>query len=91
MKVQCLEKEITGYTKMLSMEHEGETCYVEISYDSRDGFTMNFLSKDKEFIEMPEWADKYDNAERSLDYDLDEASGMWEYCPAIPSEMELEV
>jgi hypothetical protein len=40
---------------------------------------------------MPEWADKYNNATRSLDYDLDCASGMWEFCPAIPSEMEVTV
>jgi hypothetical protein len=39
---------------------------------------------------MPEWAEDFDNGE-SLECALDTASGMWEYCPAIPSEAEVAV
>ena len=30
-------------------------------------------------MEMPEWAEDFDNGQRSLDYSLDEASGSWDY------------
>lgn len=91
MKVKCLEKEITGYTKSLEIEHEGATYKAELFYHSETGYELEFRDNNGKLIDLPEWADKYDNGQRSLDYDLDEAGGFWEYCPAIPKEMEIAV
>lgn len=89
MKVRITEKEITGFHKSLEIEHEGKTYKAELDYDEHNGYDLRFYDDKGEFIEMPEWADLCDNGQRSLDYALDQASGMWEYCPAIPSEMEI--
>jgi len=91
MKVQCVEKEITGFLKTLKIEHEGKTYNAELEYDQHSGYELRFYDESGEWIEMPEWAEDFDNGQRSLDYSLDEASGMWEYCPAIPSETEVAV
>lgn len=91
MKVKCVEQEITDYLKTLEIEHEGKTYKAELQYDSYSGYELRFYNEQGEWIEMPEWAEDFDNGQRSLDYSLDEASGMWEYCPAIPSEMEIAV
>ena len=91
MKVRTTEKEITGFHKSLEIEHEGKTYKAELDYDEHNGYDLRFYDDKGEFMEMPEWADLFDNAQRSLDYSLDEASGRWEFCPAIPSEMEVTV
>jgi hypothetical protein len=91
MKVRTTEKAITGYTKTLVIEHEGKTYNAELDFEEHNGYELRFYNDKGEFIEMPEWADLFDNGQRSLDYSLDEASGMWEFCPAIPSEMEIAV
>jgi len=91
MKVQCVEKEITGFHKTLKIEHEGKTYNAELEYDEHNGYDLRFYDAKGEFMEMPEWAEDFDNGQRSLDYSLDEASGNWEFCPAIPSEMEVAV
>ncbi len=91
MKVQCVEQEITGFHKTLKIEHEGKTYTAELEYDQHSGYDLRFYDEQGEWMEMPEWADNFDTGWRSLDYSLDEASGMWEYCPAIPSEMEIAV
>jgi hypothetical protein len=91
MKVTCLDREITGFTKRLEVEVEGEVFIVDLVYDSNWSYDITFRDKEGVAIEMPEWADKYDNGQRSLDHDLDEASGIWEFCPAIPSEREVAV
>ncbi len=91
MKVQCVEQEITGFLKTLKIEHEGKTYNAELEYDQHSGYEVRFYDESGEWIEMPEWAEDFDNGQRSLDYSLDEASGMWEYCPAIPSEAEVAV
>jgi hypothetical protein len=91
MKVTCLEKEITGYTKSLVVEREGESHNVTLFYDSETGYELEWRNHNGKLIDPPEWADKYDNAMRSLDYNLDEAGGFWEYCPAIPKETEIAV
>ena len=88
MKVTCKDKEIESYIKSIQVEVEGEIYNVDLTYD-RGNYSFTFIDNEGRAIEMPEWADKYDNATRSLDYDLDVASGMWEYCPAIPSEKEI--
>jgi hypothetical protein len=90
MKVTCIDKEIETYIKSIQVEVEGETYNIDLTYD-RGNYSFTFIDNEGKAIEMPEWADKYDNATRSLDYDLDVASGMWEFCPAIPSEMEVTV
>jgi hypothetical protein len=89
MKVKCVEQEITDFHKTLEIEHEGKTYKAELEYNEHSGYDLRFYDENGEFMEMPEWADLFDNAERSLDYTLDNASGMWEFCPAIPSEMEI--
>jgi hypothetical protein len=90
MKVTCIDKEIETYIKSIQVEVEGEVYNVDLTYD-RGNYSFTFIDNEGKAIKMPEWADKYDNGQRSLDYDLDVASGMWEYCPAIPSEMEVTV
>ena len=90
MKVTCIDKEIETYIKSIKVEVEGEIYNIDLTYD-RGSYSFTFIDNEGGAIEMPEWADKYDNATRSLDYDLDCASGMWEYCPAIPKEMEIEL
>jgi hypothetical protein len=91
MKVTCLDREITGFTKRLEVEVEGEVYLVDLVYDSNWCYDITFRDKKGAVIEMPEWADLFDNGQRSLDYSLDEASGRWEFCPAIPSEREVAV
>ena len=88
MKVTCIDKEIETYVKSIQVEVEGEIYNIDLTYD-RGSYSFTFIDNEGKAIEMPEWADKYDNATRSLDYDLDVASGVWEYCPAIPKEMEI--
>jgi hypothetical protein len=91
MKVTCTNKEITGYSKDLEIEHEGKTYNATLFYHSETGYDLEFRDDNGKLIDLPEWADLFDNAERSLDYTLDNASGNWEYCPAIPSEKEVAV
>ena len=83
MKVKCLEKEITGYTKLLSIEHEGKIYNATLFYHSETGYDLEFRDDNGKLIDLPEWADKYDNGQRSLDYDLDEAGGYWEFVTDI--------
>jgi len=91
MKVRTLDKEITDFLKTLEIEHEGKTYKAELEYNQNSGYDLRFYNEQGEWIEMPEWAEDFDNGQRSLDYSLDEASGRWEFCPAIPSEMEIAV
>ncbi len=91
MKVKCVEQEITDYLKTLEIEHEGKTYKAELEYNQYSGYELRFYDENGEWIETPEWAEDFDNGQRSLDYSLDEASGRWEFCPAIPSEMEVAV
>jgi hypothetical protein len=91
MKVKCVDKEITDFLKTLEIEHEGKTYKAELEYNQHSGYDLRFYNEQGEWIEMPEWAEDFDNGQRSLDYSLDEASGRWEFCPAIPSEMEVAV
>jgi hypothetical protein len=79
MKVRTTEKAITGYVKTLVIEHEGKTYNAELDYEEHVGYELRFYNDKGEFIEMPEWADLYDNGQRSLDYDLDFMSGNWEF------------
>jgi hypothetical protein len=91
MKVKCVEKEITDFLKTLEIEHEGKTYKAELEYNEHSGYDLRFYNEQGEWIEMPEWAENFDNGQRSLDHSLDHASGMWEFCPAIPSETEIAV
>jgi hypothetical protein len=91
MKVTCIDKEITGYSKDLKIEHEGKTHNATLFYHSETGYELEFRDDNGKLIDLPEWADKYDNEKRSLAYDIDAAGGFWEYCPAIPKEMEIAV
>lgn len=91
MKVKCVEQEITDFLKTLEIEHEGKTYKAELEYNEHSGYDLRFYNEQGEWIEMPEWAENFDNGQRSLDYSLDEASGRWEFCPAIPSETEIAV
>lgn len=79
MKVMCKDKEIQSYVKDLEIEVEGESYKATLTYDSECGYELAFYDNNGNGIEWPEWADKYDNGQRSLDYDLDEISGNWEY------------
>jgi hypothetical protein len=83
MKVRTTEKAITGYTKTLVIEHEGKTYNAELDFEEHNGYELRFYNDKGEFIEMPEWADLYDNGQRSLDYDLDETTGNWEFVTDI--------
>jgi hypothetical protein len=91
MKVKCVEQEITDFLKTLEIEHEGKTYKAELEYNEHSGYDLRFYDENGEFMEMPEWAEDFDNAHRSLDFALDQASGNWEFCPAIPSEIEVAV
>lgn len=86
MKVRATEKEIQSYVKDLEIEVEGESYRATLTYDSECGYELAFYDKNGKGIEWPEWADKYDNGQRSLDYDLDEMSGNWEYARDIMKE-----
>jgi hypothetical protein len=79
MKVKCVEKEITGYKKALEIEHEGKTYKVDLFYDSHVGYELDFRDENGKLIDITEWAEKYDNGQRSLEYDLDEAGGYWDH------------
>jgi hypothetical protein len=79
MKITCKDKEIQSYVKDLEIEVEGEIYRATLTYDSYSGYELAFYGSDGKGIDWPEWADKYDNGQRSLDYDLDEASGNWEF------------
>ena len=70
--------------KDLEIEVEGEIYRATLTYDSECGYELAFYGSDYKGIEWPEWADKYDNATRSLDYDLDWESGNWKF--VTPSE-----
>lgn len=83
MKVRATEKEITSYTKTLVIEHEGKTYNAELDFDEHNGYELRFYDDKGNFIEWPEWADNYDNGQRSLDYDLDETTGKWEFIADI--------
>ena len=83
MKVTCRDKEITSYIKSIEIEVEGETYFADLTYDCHGGYTLQFVSDEGKLIDWPEWADKYDNGQRSLDYDLDVSSGNWEYVTDI--------
>lgn len=83
MKVRTTEKEITSYTKTLVIEHEGKTYNAELDFDEHNGYELRFYDDKGEFMEWPEWADLYDNGQRSLDYDLDDATGHWEFVADI--------
>lgn len=88
MKVTCRDKEITSYIKSIQIEIEGETYLADITYDCHSGYTLQFISDEGKLIESPQWAQDYEkeiNAGqwRSLEYDLDEASGNWEYVTDI--------
>lgn len=86
MKVHTLEKEITGYHKTLLIEYEGKQYRAELEYDEYSGYDLRFYDDKGEFMEMPEWAEDFDNGQRSLDYSLDEASGSWEFVRDIMKE-----
>ena len=88
MKVTCKSKEIQSYVKDLEIEVEGEIYRATLTYDSECGYELAFYDKNGKGIEWPEWADKYDNGQRSLDYDLDNESGNWRF--VTPSEVEEE-
>jgi hypothetical protein len=89
MKVRTISNEITGFHKSLEIEQEGKIYKAELRYDEHNGYEVRFYDEQGEWVQWPEWADLFDNGQRSLDYSLDEASGRWEFCPAIPSEMEV--
>jgi hypothetical protein len=84
MNVLCKSKEIQSYVKDLEIEVEGEIYRATLTYDSECGYELAFYGSDDKGIEWPEWADKYDNATRSLEYDLDWESGNWRF--VTPSE-----
>ena len=79
MKVTCKNYEITGFHKRLEIEVEGKTYHAELDFDEHNGYDLRFYDEKGEYIEWPEWADNYDNGQRSLDYELDENSGRWEF------------
>ena len=78
MKVTCIDKEIENYIKSIKVEVGGETYNIDLAYD-RGTYSLTFIDNEGKGIEWPEWADKYDNGTRSLDYDLDVMSGNWSF------------
>jgi len=78
MKIVCKEREIQSYVKDLEIEVEGEIYHATLTYDSYSGYELAFYGHDGKGIDWPEWADKYESR-WSLDYDLDEASGNWQF------------
>jgi hypothetical protein len=66
MNVLCKSKEIQSYVKDLEIEVEGEIYRATLTYDSECGYELAFYGSDDKGIDWPEWADKYDNGQRSL-------------------------
>jgi len=85
MKVRAIDKEITAYSKSLEIEVEGVTYHADLTYDSYSGYDLTFIDNNGREIAPPLWADKYES-QWSLDYDLDEMSGNWEYARDIMKE-----
>lgn len=88
MKVKCVDKEITSYIKSIEIEVEGETYLADLTYDCHSGYTLQFVSDEGKLIDSPQWALDYEQETkpgqwRSLEYDLDEMSGNWEYARDI--------
>jgi len=84
MKVKCVDKEITSYIKSIQIEVEGEIYVADLTYDCHGGYTLQFVSDEGKLIDSPQWALDYEQETkpgqwRSLEYDLDEASGNWDY------------
>ena len=84
MKVKCIDKEITSYIKSIEIEVEGETHRADLTFDNYGGYTLQFISNEGKLIDSPQWALDYEKQIelghwRSLEYDLDEASGNWEF------------
>ena len=84
MKVKCIDKEITSYIKSIEIEVEGETHRADLTFDNYGGYTLQFISSEGKLIDSPQWALDYvqqikPGHWRSLEYDLDEMSGNWEY------------
>lgn len=71
MKVTLNEKNIHAYHKAIEIEVEGKIYLADLNYSSWDGYELNFIDGDGNYIDMPKWADDYDNGSRSLEYDLD--------------------
>lgn len=79
MKVTCTEQEITSFHKTLVIEHEGKTYKAELVYNEYSNYDLRFYDEEGSFMEMPEWAEDFDNAHRSLDFTLDNITGSWDY------------
>jgi hypothetical protein len=88
MKIKCVDKEITSYIKSIEIEVEGEVYRADLTFDNYGGYTLQFISNEGKLIESPQWAQDYEQQIkpgqwRSLEYDLDDASGNWEFVTDI--------
>ena len=65
-------KEITGWTKEIRFEREGETHLVTLYWNSEDGYDLVFKNKTNQNPEwVNEWQDSQQYGAESLEYTLD--------------------
>lgn len=56
MKVELLDKEIRSYSLSVEIEVEGEKYVADLSYDTHDGFEVNFYNSEGRLTAYPKWA-----------------------------------
>lgn len=71
MKVTLNEETTHSYHKSIEIEVEGKVYLADLNYSTWGGYELNFIDEDGKYIDMPKWAEDYDNGYRSLEYDLD--------------------
>lgn len=61
MKVSAYNLEVHCYSQSLSIEREGETYSVKLSFDEGDGYTLRWKNSAGVKIDTPEWAKKLED------------------------------
>lgn len=68
------DHEDTAWCRAINFIYKGEKYYVNLSWDSYDGFELNWFDEKRfGYVPCPEWASNWEN-EESLGYILDCAS-----------------
>jgi len=80
VKVELLDKEIRSYVLTVKIEVEGEKYVADLSYDTHDGFEVNFFNTEGRLTSYPEWAVKLEEENvtgDSLGFILESKVGGW--------------
>ena len=78
LKVKLVDNEIRDYVKSIEIEYQGVIYFADLSYHIHDGYQLQFQDAYGENIPFPDWAENYDNAQRSIEGDLDTQSGSYQ-------------